>query len=135
MAKAKPIVRLLLDAGPLIGLEQDPRSVLVSSSRRMLRRHQRRVLVPSVVLAQVWRNDPAQHALHKLCQQCEHLPFTVDSAKSVGNLLKASGTTDIVDAAVVVAAIEHGAAVMTSDPDDLERLIEAAGVDVPLVTV
>ena len=134
MAKSKPTVRLLLDAGPLIRLERDPRSEVVSASRKMLR-GRTRMLVPSVVLAQVWRDDERQHALRRLCAQCEHLPFSTDAAKRVGGLLKASDTTDVVDAAVVVAAIEHGAAVMTTDPDDLRRLIDAAGVDVPLIPV
>lgn len=135
MARSKkPIVRLLIDAGPLVRLDRDPRSDLVSASRRMLKDGSR-VLLPSVVLAQVWRDDERQHALRTLCGQCEHLPFSEEAAKSVGGLLKASGTTDIVDAAVVVSAIQHGAAVMTSDPDDLGKLVEASGVDVPLITV
>ncbi|WP_281368380.1 hypothetical protein [Kibdelosporangium persicum] len=39
------------------------------------------------------------------------------------------------DAAVVVTAISHGGAVLTSDPGDLGKLADAAGVRVPLVTV
>ena len=134
MARSKPTVRLLLDAGPLIRLERDPRSEVFSASRKVLR-GRARMLVPSVVLAQVWRDDERQHALRKLCAQCEHLPFNADSAKRVGGLLKASDTTDVIDAAVIVAAIEHGAAVMTTDPDDLGRLVEASGADVPLIPV
>jgi hypothetical protein len=37
-------------------------------------------------------------------------------ADDVGRLLARSRTSDVVDAAVIVAAIEHNAAVLTADP-------------------
>lgn len=43
-------------------------------------------------------------------------------ATSVGRLLAASGTADIVDAHVVVCARRTGQAVATADPDDLRAL-------------
>ena len=126
--------RLLLDAGALVHLERAPRSDVISGSRRAVRNGYP-VLLPSVVLAQVWRDDDRRHGLRMLCRWCEHLDFTTASARRVGRLLKVTGTADIVDAAVVVSAIEKNAAVMTSDPDDLRVLAEAAGADVPLITV
>jgi hypothetical protein len=88
-----------------------------------------------VVLAQVWRGSPRQAPLATLRRMCHPVPFTEDVADAVGRLLAASGTTDVVDAAVVVAAISHGCAVVTSDPDDLRKLADAAGVAVPLIVV
>ena len=41
----------------------------------------------------------------------------------------------MVDAAVIVAAIEYNAAVLTSDPDDLARLADATDYPVRLLTV
>lgn len=41
-------------------------------------------------------------------------------------LLARSRTTDVFDAAVIVAANEHNAAVLTSDPKDLAKLASAA---------
>jgi hypothetical protein len=43
-------------------------------------------------------------------------------ATSVGRLLNASSTDDIVDAHVVVCARRAGQQVVTSDPDDVRRL-------------
>jgi hypothetical protein len=40
-----------------------------------------------------------------------------------------------VDAAVVIAAISHGCAVLTSDSNDLGKLANAAGAVVPLIAV
>ena len=43
-------------------------------------------------------------------------------ALAAGELCAASGTSDVVDAAVVLVARRHGGRVATSDPDDLRRL-------------
>jgi hypothetical protein len=61
--------------------------------------------------------------------------FDEDMAQAVGRLLALSGTADVVDAAVVVVALGHGCAVLTSDPGDLAKLAGAAGVRVPPVVV
>ncbi|MBP2322181.1 hypothetical protein JOF56_002566 [Kibdelosporangium banguiense] len=66
---------------------------------------------------------------------CRPVPFTEDVAEAVGRLLALAGTADVVDAAVVIAAISHGGAVLTSDPGDLGKLADAAGVQIPLITV
>jgi len=66
---------------------------------------------------------------------CRPVPFTEDVAEAVGRLLAVSGTADVVDAAVIVAAISHGGAVLTSDPNDLRKLADAAGMSVPLIVV
>lgn len=66
---------------------------------------------------------------------CMLLPFTEPVAEDVGHLLGRSRTADVVDAAVIVAAIEHNAAVLTSDPDDLAHLADAAEYPVRLLTV
>ena len=66
---------------------------------------------------------------------CTVLPFTEQTADDVGRLLARSRTADVVDAAVIVAAIEHNAAVLTSDPKDLAKLASAAEYPVRLLTV
>ncbi len=57
------------------------------------------------------------------------------AAEDVCLLLARSRTSDVVDAAVIVAAIEHNAAVLTSDPKDLAQLASAAEYPVRLLTV
>lgn len=92
-------------------------------------------LLLAVVFAQVWRASPRQHALSKIRQMCRIITFTSKTADDVGRLLARSQTTDVVDAAVIVAAIEHNAAVLTSDPKDLAKLASAAEYPVHLLTV
>jgi hypothetical protein len=49
-----------------------------------------------------------------------------------GVLLGKTRTTDVVDAAVVVLAVA-GDCILTSDPDDMARLVAAAGIDADVV--
>jgi hypothetical protein len=44
-------------------------------------------------------------------------------------------TADVVDAVVVTLALRQKAIILTSDPDDIERLIRASGREVAVVTV
>jgi hypothetical protein len=49
-----------------------------------------------------------------------------ENGRQAGVLLGSTGTTDPVDATVVVLA-KPGDRILTSDPDDLTRLVSAAG--------
>lgn len=125
--------RLVLDAGALIDIETDPRGETFRSCVKAFEDGYRPYL-PTVVLAQVWRNRARQHPVRMVRRLCVLLPFTEQTAEDIGRLLARSGTSDVVDAAVIVAAIEHNAAVLTSDPKDLARLASAAEHPVPLLT-
>ena len=56
-------------------------------------------------------------------------------AHEAGRLLGKSRTSDVVDAAVVAAALRHHAAILTSDPADIERLAAASGRDVAVLAM
>ncbi len=53
----------------------------------------------------------------------------------VGVACAASQTSDIVDAAVVVSSAERGDLIVTSDPEDIARLLDALGLKAAVVTV
>ena len=53
----------------------------------------------------------------------------------MGRLLGRSGTVDIVDATVVTMAIATQAQIVTSDRDDVSRLVNAAGARLVLIEV
>jgi predicted nucleic acid-binding protein len=129
-----PQRRILLDAGALIDIETNPRGETFRSCVKAFEDGYRPYL-PAVVLAQVWRGRAGQHPLRMVRRLCTVLPFAEQTAEDVGRLLARSGTSDVVDAAVVVAAIEHNAAVLTSDPKDLAKLASAADYPVRLFTV
>jgi hypothetical protein len=48
-------------------------------------------------------------------------------AHAAGRLLATTKTADVVDAAVVTVALQNQAIILTSDPDDIERLVRASG--------
>jgi hypothetical protein len=125
---------LVLDAGALIHVEGNPRGRVYGACRDVLEAGAP-ALLPTVVLAQVWRASPRQAPLAVLRRMCRMVPFTEDVAEAVGRLLARSGTADVVDAAVIITAISHGGAVLTSDPGDLKVLADAAGASVPLIAV
>jgi predicted nucleic acid-binding protein len=110
---------LVLDAGPLIGLGRNGRRVIALLVR--LAERGDRVTIPAGALAQAIRHPERQVRLTRLVRQTSTTAVPLDraDATSVGRLLAASGTSDVVDAHVVVCARRAGHAVVTSDPDDL----------------
>jgi hypothetical protein len=125
---------LILDTGALIHVEGNPGGRVYGACRDALEAGTP-ALLPTVVLAQVWRASPRQAPVAMLRRMCRSVPFSEDVAEAVGRLFALTGTADVVDAAVVIAAISHGCAVLTSDPGDLGKLADAAGVRVPLIVV
>jgi hypothetical protein len=117
-----------LDAGALIALERDDRRVLVLLARA--RETGARLTVPATALAQVVRSPAGHVRLARLVRQptTDVVPLDRVDATSVGRLLAASGTADIVDAHVVICARRAVQLVVTSDPDDLRTLDPALQV-------
>ncbi|WP_407838634.1 hypothetical protein ACE1OC_23335 [Streptomyces sp. DSM 116496] len=93
-----------------------------------------RPLVPVVVLAQAWRGGP-QHQISRVLKGCDVLADDQRTGRAAGIACGASGTSDVVDAIVVVTAVQHQAAVVTSDPDDLTHLADSLGVRLRLFAI
>ena len=119
---------ITLDAGGLIALDRDDRRVLVLLARA--KETGARVTVPATALAQAIRQPQQQARLARLVRQPTTDVVVLDrvDATSVGRLLAASATADIVDAHVVICARRAGQKVVTSDPDDLRRLDPRVGL-------
>jgi predicted nucleic acid-binding protein len=119
------------DAGVLIAID--------GNDRRMWTIHHlaveegRRLLVPTVVVGQVWRDARRQVQLGRFLHSCDVIPVGLELAKAAGVLCGKAGTRDVVDATVVTTALAHGAIVFTSDPDDIARLSTASDVKPGLV--
>ena len=112
------------DAGALIAGERDSEQMW-SLHRRALARGQWPT-VSAGVLGQVWRGGP-QAQLSRFLVGCNVEPLTERDARTAGAALSKSGTSDLIDAAVVVTALRRGDLVVTSDPDDLTRIAAAMG--------
>ena len=114
------------DAGGLVALDRNHRRVIALLARAT--ELGARITVPATALAQAVRRPSQQARLSRLIRQPQTAIVALDrsDATQVGILLAASRTTDIVDAHVVICARRHGDAIVTSDPDDLEKLDAAA---------
>jgi hypothetical protein len=111
-----------LDAGGLIALDRDDRRVVALLARA--RETGAQVTVPAPALAQAIRRPERQVRLSRLIRQpgTDVIALGRVDATHVGRLLAASGTSDIVDAHVVICARRAGQPVVTSDPSDLRQL-------------
>lgn len=116
---------IILDAGALIGLERGDRRVVALLDR--LRSAGSGAVVPAGVVGQVWRGGARQARLARFLRLAEVVivPLDEDLARAAGELCGRAGTSDVVDASVVLVAHGEGDGVVTSDPDDLRRLSPA----------
>lgn len=112
---------LTLDSGALLAFEARDRRVDVLIQRAL--ELGRRIVVPAGVVAQVWRGrGPRQARIAALLASVDVEDLTRTRARAIGELCGRSGTADVIDASVVIAAWTNGRLVVTSDPDDLRRL-------------
>jgi predicted nucleic acid-binding protein len=114
------------DAGALIAIDRADRNVTVLLARA--RETGARITVPATVLAQAIRDPSRQARLARFLRQptTEVVDLDVVDATNVGRLLGASGTSDVVDAHVVICARRAGQPIVTSDPTDLQVLDPSA---------
>lgn len=123
---------LVLDAGALLALERNDRRV----ESHLLDAHlsERRVLTSAAVAAQAWRDQTRQVNLVRALRGVAVHPLGDPTYRRVGELLTASGTADVADAhlALLVGVDDT---VLTSDPDDLRRLLATRGVRANVLTV
>lgn len=113
---------ITFDAGGLIAIDRADRRVLVLLARAV--ETSSRVTIPASALSQAIRRPERQARLSRLIRQPTTDVVALDrvDAVHVGRLLAASGTSDVVDAHVVVCAKRSHQRVVTSDPEDLARL-------------
>jgi hypothetical protein len=117
-------VKLVLDAGALLALERNDRAMWRRFKGAQLGGHL--PVTHGGVLGQAWRGrGPRQALLAKALEGIEIRPLDEALGRATGELLAASGSADVVDAALVLVG-EDGDHIFTSDPDDLEPLAEAA---------
>jgi uncharacterized membrane-anchored protein len=123
---------LTLDAGAFLAAEKDSRPIWVIL--KAARKHGARLTTPAPVVAQVWRATPHPD-IARLLKACEVDDLVESSAKEIGKLIGECRTHDVVDGAVVVGAVARGDAILTSDPDDIQRLVDATGKKLPVTAI
>ena len=124
---------LVLDAGGLLAVERGDREVMALLKHELL--EGRAPVTHGGVIGQVWRGGGGRQAnLARLVPALAIEPLDEGLGRRAGVLLGRARTTEVVDAAVVLLASD-GDLVLTSDPDDLRRLADAAGLDLDLLAI
>ena len=121
MGKAHPQT-IVLDTGALIAFERGD-----ARMRALVREALKsgvRLAIPAGVLAQAWRGAARQAPLRALAKGPTAVVPALDQvlAEATGVLCGRAGTSDVVDASVVLVARRERAVVVTSDIDNLRQL-------------
>lgn len=113
---------LVLDAGALVAVERGDRRT--AAVIEVARQDRRPVVIPAGVVGQVWRGGAGQARLARLlnARDVSVQPLTDAVARASGVLCGVAGTSDVIDASVVLAARARRATVISSDRADLESL-------------
>lgn len=120
----------VLDAGALIALERDDRAMWAFVKACAMRGID--LVVPSTVIAQVWRGTRRQATLSRVIDLCSIAAFD-PLARQIGELCARTKTRDICDAHVALVASRHADVIYTGDPEDIARLLEACGGRAPAI--
>src|SRR5712692_7481931 len=124
------MIAVVYDAAVLVAADRN--------ERRAWAEHKARLelgvvpLVPAPVVAQVSRSAQ-QVQLRRFLTGCVVVPLGETEAHEAGRLLGITKTSDVVDAVVVTTALRQRAAILTGDPNDIERLVRASGREVSVV--
>jgi rRNA-processing protein FCF1 len=121
MGKERPQA-IVLDAGALIAFERADermRALLQEALRLGVR-----MVIPSGVVGQVWRDGARQARLSAVLRGPTTVvaPLDLALAEACGTLCGRASTSDVIDASVVLIARRERAVVVSSDVDDLHRL-------------
>lgn len=123
---------LVLDAGALVAVDRGDRAMM--ARLRAALSNQVDLRTSAIVVGQVWRDpDGRQARLARLLRAVDVRPVDERMGRRAGVLLARAGTADPIDATVVLAA-EPGDRILTSDPDDIRRLLNQAGTRAAIVT-
>ena len=117
-----------LDTGALIALDRGERRMISLLDQALTARKAFRI--PAGVVGQVWRDGRIQATLARFLKapEVEIVPLDGHLSRSCGELCGAAGTSDVIDASVVIVAKERNDVIVTSDGDDLRRLDPTAPI-------
>jgi hypothetical protein len=110
---------VVYDSGLLIAAERNDRHIWADHRVRLELGVIPVTTAPVVALVS---RSPRQAQLRRLLRGCDVVGFTIDETHQVGELLARAGTSDVIDAQVVLTASRRRSSVLTSDERDLRRL-------------
>jgi hypothetical protein len=117
---------LVYDAGTLIAADRGDRRFALLHEKA-LAAEDALPIVPAAVIGRVSRDGAKQAHLARLLKSVSVEPLDETTSKEAGILCGRSATSDVVDASVVALAMRRRAGIVTSDPGDIAKLIDAYG--------
>ena len=122
---------LVLDAGALIAVDRDDRAMM--ARLRVAQLHGYDLRTCAIVIAQVWRSPAGKQArLAALLKAVDVRVVDERMGREAGILQAKAGTSDPIDAAVVLVARPRDR-ILTSDPVDIEHLAASCGKPVTVI--
>lgn len=121
---------VVLDSGALIPLDRGERAMWIRLKAAQIIGD-----VPVThagVVAQVWRGSPRQVQLSRALEGIDVHAVDDRLGGAAGALLGTAGTSDVIDAAVVLLA-DDGDDIITSDVDDIARLASTMDLHIELL--
>lgn len=121
---------LILDAGALIAIDRNDRG--------MWRRLKAALLMGETplshggIVGQVWRSGSRQALLARALAGIDVRPVDQALGRRAGELLATAKRHDVIDAALVLLAMD-GDHIVTSDPEDIEPLARVSGRHVEII--
>lgn len=121
---------LVLDSEGLAKLsEGDPRT---RAHAETARRRGAQVVVSAITLAEVLRGGPRDATVYRVLTRIATVPVTPELGRAAGELLGVTGLSGhrcAIDSVVAATALAlaRPAVLLTSDPDDLSRLVDEPG--------
>jgi hypothetical protein len=122
---------LILDAGAFIAVERADRDIVALIKHELFER--RVPITNGGIVGQVWRGGSGrQAAIARLISGVTVVPIDVTLGRRSGDLLRQTKTDDVLDAALVLLAAD-GDLLLTSDPNAIDPLARAAGLQIDIV--
>jgi len=125
-------MKVILDAGALVAI--DKRDRRVGAMLQLLHAQGVPLQTSVAAAAQVWRHGPTQALLARVLAGVNVVGISPGDERSIGELLAKVGTSDVVDAHVALL-VERGDRLLTSDAEDLRRLLAARRTTALVVAV
>jgi len=120
----------MLDASVLVSVARNDKAA--TSFAEYAKRSGVALHTTAPVVSQVWRN-PRQVLLARFLKGLNVHDYYVASMRPVGELMASTGTSDVVDAHLVITAHWLGLDVLTGDPKDISTLAGALTDSAPAV--
>jgi hypothetical protein len=118
-------MKAVLDAGALVAVDRLDRAI--GAQLRVMQQQGTPIRVSSAVVGQVWRDGRRQANLARVLAGVGIEPLGMHDGKRIGELLAMVGSSDVVDAHVALMTAPADL-VLTSDPSDIRKLLQARKV-------